>query len=129
MKPTTEKGFRDKIRKAARGCGTYKEEFESLIARLAEVYVRRQQAQAEYVKTGSNILIKQKNKSGAVVPVKNPLLVEIDKLSDMALEMEKELGLTPASLRKVNEAAMPAAKNKTDDDPLAAALGRLRVVS
>lgn len=129
MKPTTEKGFRDKIRKAAKGCGTYKPEFEGLIARLAEIYVRMQLAKADYQKSGSHILIKQTNKSGAVVPVKNPLLVEIDSLSDMALEMEKELGLTPASLRKVNEAAMPQYRKQEEDDPLSAALGKLRIVS
>lgn len=128
MKPTTEKGFRDKIRIAAKGCGTYKPEFEEIIWRLAEIYLRIQQTKAEFKKSGGSVLIKHTNKAGAVNYVKNPLLIEIDNLMKMALEMEKELGLTPASLKKVNEAAMPQNSRAAEDDPLAAALGRLHVV-
>ena len=130
MKPTTEKGFREKIRQAARGCGTYKPEFEPLICRLAEVYFRRQQAQADFEKSGGNILVQLPGKNGGKsTPTKNPLLVEVDDLSDRALTLERELGLTPASLRRVNESAMPKAPAAAQDDPLAAALGNLRVVS
>lgn len=125
MKPTTEKGFRDKIRRACRGVGTYKEEFETLIGRLAEVYLRMQMAQAEFQKSGGQIIVKRTNKAGAPIWVKNPLLQELDFLQKTALEIEKELGLTPAALKKINEAAMA---QEQEQDPLTAALSRLKVV-
>lgn len=125
MKPTTEKGFRDKIRRACQGVGTYKEEFETLIWRLAETYVRMQDCKREFQRSGGQIIIKHTNKSGAANPIKNPLLVELDNLQKNALEIEKELGLTPSALKRINEAAMAPAE---EQDPLTAALNRLRVV-
>ena len=40
MKASTLKGYREKIRKATRSVGTYKPEFEVVIARLAGYYLR-----------------------------------------------------------------------------------------
>ena len=126
MKPTTTKGFRDKIRRACEGVGTYKPEFEGLIWRLAEVYVRMQHARAEFERTGSKTFVMYTNKAGATNPAKNPYLQELDFLQKTALEMEKELGPTPASLRKINEAAMLAVP--PEEDALSAALGALRII-
>ena len=126
MKATTEKGFRDKIRKACEGVGTYKEEFEPVIWRLAECYVRMQRTRGEFEKSGAKTFVLYTNKAGATNPMKNPYLTELDFLQRQALEMERELGLTPASLRKINEAAMMAVAEP--DDPLAAALGALHIV-
>ena len=126
MKPTTEKGFREKLRIACRGVGTYREEFEPVIARLAECYVRMQQTRGEFKRSGGHILVEYTNKAGAANLQKNPLLTELDFLQKTALEMERELGLTPAALRKINEAAMLAVAEP--EDPLAAALGALRIV-
>ena len=127
MKPTTEKGFRDKIRKACEGVGTYRPEFEAVIWRLAECYVRMQHARGEFERTGSKTFVAYTNKAGATNPAKNPFLQELDFLQKTALEMERELGLTPAALRKINEAAMLAVQAEPED-PLAAALGALRIV-
>ena len=126
MKPTTEKGFRDKIRRACEGVGTYRPEFEAVIWRLAECYVRMQHARGEFERTGSKTFVAYTNKAGATNPAKNPYLQEIDFLQKTAMEMERELGLTPAALRKINEAAMLAVAEP--EDPLAAALGALRIV-
>lgn len=125
MKPTTEKGFRDKIRRACQGVGTYKEEFETVIWRLAETYVRIQHVKTEFAKSGGKVIIKHVNKAGAANAVKNPLLQELDFLQKAALELERELGLTPASLKKINESAMAA---QEEQDPLSLALGNLRVI-
>ena len=62
MKVTTEKGFREKIRAACRGVGTYREEFEGMIHRLAELYVRREATKDEFRKSGGKAIIKQVNK-------------------------------------------------------------------
>lgn len=126
MKPTTEKGFREKIRSACRGVGTYKEEFEPVIGRLAELYVRMQTTRAEWKDDGGRTVIPYTNKAGATNWVKHPLLAELDFLQKTALEVERELGLTPSSLKKINEAAMGG--GAAEEDALTAALGALRIV-
>ena len=125
MKPTTEKGFRNKIREDLNASGLYREEFERVIWRLAELYVRMQKTRALYRETGGDPIITSTNKAGAQYYTKNPYLQELDFLQKTALELEKELGLTPAALKKINEAAMLAVP---EEDPLSAALGKLRIV-
>lgn len=125
MKPTTEKGFREKIRKDLIASGLYREEFERIIWRLAELYVRMQKTRALYQEGGGKPIITSVNKAGAKYYTKNPYLQELDFLQKTALELEKELGLTPAALKKINEAAMLAVP---EEDPLSAALGKLRIV-
>ena len=125
MKPTTEKGFRNKIREDLNASGLYREEFERVIWRLAELYVRMQKTRALYRETGGDPIITSTNKAGAQYYTKNPYLQELDFLQKTALELEKELGLTPAALKKINEAAMMAVP---EEDPLSAALGKLRIV-
>ena len=127
MKVTTEKGFREKIRAACRGVGTYREEFEGMIYRLAELYVRREATKDEFRRSGGKAIIKQVNKGGNTYAAKNPLLVEIDFIDKTILEMERELGLTPQAIRKINEAAL-GKKPQPADDPLAVALGELRLL-
>ena len=125
MKPTTEKGFRNKIREDLNASGLYREEFERVIWRLAELYVRMQKTRALYQEDGGEPIITSTNKAGAQYYTKNPYLQELDFLQKTALELEKELGLTPAALKKINEAAMLAVP---EEDPLSAALGKLRIV-
>ena len=127
MKVTTEKGFREKIRAACRGVGTYREEFESMIYRLAELYVRREATKDEFRKSGGRTIIKQTNKGGNSYATKNPLLAEIDFIDKTILDMERELGLTPQAIRKINEAAI-GKKPQAEDDPLAVALGELKLL-
>lgn len=120
MKPSTLKGYREKIRAACRSVGTYKPEFEVIIARLAGYYLRDHQLDELYTDTGSQPIVKAK---GSPLAVKNPILDEKDRLARFILDLERELGLTPAALRKINEAALAA---KQAEDPLAAALAGLR---
>ena len=98
MKASTLKGYREKIRKATRSVGTYKPEFEVVIARLAGYYLRDKELDQIYSD-------------------------EKDKLARSILDLERELGLTPAALRRINEAALAA---RQAEDPLAAALSGLR---
>lgn len=118
MKPSTAKGFREKIRAACRSVGTYKPEFEVVIGRLADYYLRQHQLDEIYERTGSCPFVV--GESG--VGVKNPILDEKDRLNRYVLDLERELGLTPAALRRINEAALA----KQAEDPLAAALAGLR---
>ena len=127
VRATTVKGFEQKIRARMKQVGTYRPEFKLTMERLAKVYKRMLDTEEQYTEEGSQILVEQESSTGTFKMVKNPLLVEMDSLSKQALEMETALGLTPAALKKVNEAAMPTAK-PAEDDPLSAALSRLKVV-
>ena len=127
MKTTTEKGFRLKIRDACRELGVYQEAFESTIELMAEYYVRAQQAKEEWREEGSPLLLEQTNKGGNTYFIRHPLLQEIDNCSKMIMTMKRELGLTPSAIKKINEAAL-GKKQLPADDPLAAALGELKLL-
>ena len=58
---------------------------------------------------------------------KNPLLVEIDSIDKSIMMAERELGLTPAAINRINEAAL-GKKPIAEDDPLTAALSGLRIL-
>lgn len=121
MKASTAKGYREKIRKACRSVGTYKPEFEPAVTRLAEFYLRQKQLAALYQDSGGDPMVKA---PGTPLAIKNPILDEMDRLSRLILELERELGLTPASLRRVNESAMA---QKEAADPLSAAILSFRL--
>lgn len=127
MKVTTEKGMRVKIRNALTGLGIYREEFEWEIQMLAELFIRREQTKDQFRKSGGAVIIKQTNKGGNSYAVKNPLLTEIDFVEKRIIELAKELGLTPTAIKKINEAAI-GKKPQDPDDPLAVALGQLKVL-
>lgn len=127
MRTTTEKGYRLKIREACRSVGTYRDEFEPVIARLARLYERAEQARTQWRAEGSPFYVTQVNKGGNEYYVKHPLLTEIDSDEAVILNLEKELGLTPAAINKINEAAL-GKKQLPEDDPIAAALGRLHAI-
>lgn len=127
MKTTTEKGFRNKIRDACRALGVYQEAFENTISDMAEYYVRAQMAKQQWQEAGRPLMLEQVNKSGQTYYIQHPLLQEIDNCTDIILRMKKELGLTPAAIKKINEAAL-GKKPTAEDDPLAAALGELRLL-
>lgn len=127
VRATTVKGFVQKIRARMKQVGTFRPEFQLTMERLAKVYMRIKEAEEQFNEEGRQILVEQATSTGGVKTVKNPLLTEIDSLNKQALELETALGLTPAALKKVNETAMPTGP-KAEDDPLAAALGRLRAI-
>jgi P27 family predicted phage terminase small subunit len=113
------------IRKSCEALGTYKEEFEPIVLRLAELYERKQAAAEMFLKSGAHVIITQTNKSGAEYMTRNPFLTEIDSVQKMMLELEKELGLTPAALKRIKDEEFMKAVN---DDPLSAAIKGLRVI-
>lgn len=127
MRVTTEVGFRVKIRNECKKIGTYREEFEEAIGRLARLYVRANEASRQWREQGSPFYVTQVNKGGSEYYIRHPLLTEIDNTEDRILTLEKELGLTSNAIKKINEAAL-GKKAPEEDDPLAAALGRLHVI-
>lgn len=96
-----ERGYKKKIISDMKAVGTYRVEFMKTIENLAKIYVDMDTARDQFTKSGGNIVVKHTNKSGATNWVKNPFFLAIEGLQDKILMYNRELGLTPAGLRKI----------------------------
>jgi len=101
--------------------GTYKPVFDSVIDTLAGILERRDAAQEMFNESGGAVLVNQTNKAGHTNIVQNPALRMVNDLERDALTYWRDLGLTPAGLKKINEEAF---KTKPES-ALAAALREL----
>lgn len=118
----TEKGYAQDIKRKCIALGIWRDEFERMQKRLAKVYVRIDEVERLFTDSGGAYIVKHKNNKGETNPARNPYIVELDILYDQATVCEKELGLTAAALKKINENALHA----REDSPLA---GMFKVLS
>ena len=98
--------WRKKIKEYCEMAGTYRPFFDSIIDTLAEILEKRDEAGEQYKKAGSRPIVEYTNKGGATNPTKNPALVLWDDLNKSALAYWRDLGLTPAGLKKIDESAL-----------------------
>lgn len=101
---------------------TYQQSFNSAIDTLAKTLEQRDAAQKQFKDEGSQLIFERVSDRGAVNPSINPLVQLIDKLNATALAYWKELGLTPASFKKMSGSTAPAEEKKSG---LAAALASI----
>lgn len=106
----TQRAWKSKIKKACEEAGTYRPYFDHVIATLADILSKRDKAQEQFEKSGGNAIIKHTNKSGATNLEQNPALRMINDLNRDALQYWRDLGLTPAGLKKINDKAMQKQK-------------------
>ena len=118
----TSKKWRETIKQASMDAGTYKPFFDAVIDTLADILEKRDKAQTEFNKSGKKIIVEHTNKAGATNLEQNPLIRLINDLNRDALAYWKELGLTAASLKRINESAI---KGEKELSPLAKALSKL----
>ena len=90
----------------AEGVGTYKPEFDSIIATLADILEQRDAAYDDYVANGAETVIVHISDRGSESLVKNPRLQVWNDLNTQALSYWRDLGLTPAGLKKIRESAL-----------------------
>lgn len=109
------------IRAGCQGLGTYREEFDPAIWALAKVEEERDNAWDEFKAEGGIRIITTVNKAGAEYRMTNPSYTLWMNLVAEARSQRRELGLTPAGLKKLREDAMKAPKQSA----LAAALAKL----
>ena len=102
----TERQYLAEIKKRCESLGIWREEFDATRRRLARIYARLDAVEDQYTREGEEVLVEKEGSNGQINQVINPLLTEIEKLYDQALTHEKELGLTAAALRKINEEAL-----------------------
>lgn len=100
--------------------GTYKPQYMEAINRTAKLYVQMDEIEAAFAKSGGNVVVTHTNKAGAKNFVKNPFLQARDEVYTQLLAHERELGLTPAALKRINEAAMAKEKKSTLGEALKA---------
>ena len=105
--------WRRRIKQAFESAGTYREFFDPVIDTLADILERRDDAKEQFKQTGGNTVVTHTNKGGATNLVKNPALVVIDELNKTALQYWRDLGLTPAGLKRIDEEAMHKQKKET----------------
>lgn len=106
--------YKKKIKDACIEAGTYRPFFDSSISVLAEILDKRDQALRQYeTEFDSQPVITYTNKAGATNPVKNPALVMWNDLNSTALTYWRELGLTPAGLKKIDEQSMKPKKTSS----------------
>lgn len=113
----TARRYKNEIIRKMRSVGTYRDEYESAIDRTAALYMQLDGIEEQFQRSGGSAVIKHTNKAGATNLVKNPFLTARDEVYSQLLAYERELGLTPASLKRLNGSAGEGTENK-----LAAAL-------
>lgn len=94
-KITWRKGIKDSCIAA----GTYQPYFDDVIESLAHVLEQRDELGRLY-EYDDEFAIVENNRNGRIV---NPLITGWMELNKQALQFWKELGLTPQSLKKMNE--------------------------
>lgn len=114
----SKKKWIEAITQDCKTLGVYKPAFDPAIEMLADVMVQRDKTWTEFEESGGKSMIPYTNKNGSENLVKNPLLIMWNELTKTALAYRRELGLTPAGLKKLDEKAMKSKKRS----PLAEAL-------
>lgn len=115
----TANEWAEEVRAQTKTVGTYSEAYEPAIATLATVLEQRDRAYADYIEDGARPTIEKESDRGAKNIGINPKLRAWQDLNTQALAYWRDLGLTPAGLKRINESAV---KTKTKKSALAKAL-------
>lgn len=99
-------GWKTKIKKSCVEAGTWKDCFAQPAETLADILEKRDAAQTAFEADGGEILVTYTNKGGAENQAVHPALKLVNELNRDALAYWRDLGLTPAGLRKINEDAL-----------------------
>lgn len=117
----TKNRWKKKIIEHCAAAGTYHAFFDPVIDTLADILCKRDEAQELYKKSGATPIVKHTNKGGATNLEQNPALRLINDLNRDALSYWRDLGLTPAGLKKIDDKAL----TKKKKDALSEALRSL----
>lgn len=110
--------WRREIIKKCESIGTYKPEFLPVINTLADILEERDNIRAQYRREGSHPLVTKISDRGAVNSGKNPLLTAWEDLNKDALVYWRDLGLTPAGLKKLTDSVMKDQKKENSLEQL-----------
>ena len=102
-----------RITSACNDAKTYRPFFDAVIETLADMMEKRDEAQAAYAELGEDADQMQKNQ----------MIRLINGINDKALAYWRDLGLTPAGLKRLNEAALAPKKEGSALEEALAKLG------
>lgn len=109
----TQEQYKRDIVKKMKALGTYKAEFSHAIDGLSRALVDQEKTLGQFDASGGNIMIKHTNKAGATNAVKNPFYLALETLRQDIITYSRELGLTPASLKRINDSSMKVQKQSS----------------
>lgn len=99
----TREEWKLNIKKSCEQVGTYKPEFDAMIETLSCILETRDETFSSYDGTP---IIEHVNSHGEKNTAKNPALMLWSDLNTQALAYWRDLGLTPAGLKKIKESAL-----------------------
>ena len=99
-----------RITASCQAAGTYRTWFDDIITTLADILAMRDEARELFVESGGNIVVDHTNKAGATNLEQNPILRMVNDLNRDALAYWRDLGLTPAGLKKIDQQSMKQRK-------------------
>lgn len=111
------KSWENRIKGQMEQVGTYRAAFDKTIETLASILEQRDIAYANYLEDGRMIIEKTSDR-GAVNTAKNPLFTVWMDLNNQALAYWRDLGLTPAGLKKIDDQSMKPKKRSALADAL-----------
>lgn len=109
----TARAWTGKLKKLMNAVGTYKPAFEPTIQAAAELLEQRDLIYKRYIEEGSQAMVIKVLDRGGENLVENPLLRTWREMQAQALKYFQELGLTSASLKKINDAAIKGGSELT----------------
>lgn len=113
-----KKTWKSRIKKACTEAGTYRPFFDTVIDELAGILERRDMALDAFQKTGGNVIVKHTNKNGSANLEQNPALRLVNDLNRDSLAYWRDLGLTPAGLKRLNENLLKTEEKRSFADVL-----------
>lgn len=108
-----------KIKDATEAAGTYRPYFNATIAVLADIMDKRDDALRQYEENGGTACVERYDSNQNLKVVRNPALMVVMDLNNQALAYWRDLGLTPAGLKKIDEKLMTEKKQSGFADLLA----------
>lgn len=112
----TERQYQMDIKRKCAALGVWRDEFERTQRRLAKVYMRIDAVEQLFTESGSAYVVEYTNNKGQTNAARSPYIAELDILYEQALTCERELGLTAAALRRINEGALHARESSPLED-------------
>lgn len=105
--------WKKRLIESCKMAGTYRPAFDDVIDTLAWILETRDDAIEAYEDSGKVPTVEHVNRSGISNTEQNPALRLINDLNRDALSYWKELGLTAAGLKKIDENAMKQKKQSS----------------
>ena len=106
----TKTEWKDLIKQHTESAGTYRPEFMPTVDTLSEILEQRDQVYNDYIASGEGPIIIYTSDRGSTNMKENPRIETWSKLNNQALTFWRDLGLTPAGLKKINEGALDRPK-------------------